>query len=81
VKIRRYGIYSSRARAIRQKQNPKMVVKLRQKETTGERLKRLTGFDVYRCPFCNQGTMHPVKELPRVRSPAGFYALTAACRP
>lgn len=80
VKIRRYGIYSSRARAIRQKQNPKMVVQLKQKETTGKRLERLTGFDVYRCPFCKQGMMHPVEELPRVRSPAGFYALTAAIR-
>jgi hypothetical protein len=80
VKIRRYGIYSSRARALKQKQNPKMVVNQKQKETTGERLKRLTGFDLYLCPFCKQGTMHPVEELPRVRSPDGFYALTAAFR-
>lgn len=80
VKIRRYGIYSSRARTIRQKQNPKMVIRVKSKETTGERLKRLTGFDVYRCPFCKKGTMHPVEKLPRVRSPAGFYALTAAFR-
>jgi hypothetical protein len=57
-----------------------MVIRVKSKETTGERLKRLTGFDVCLCPFCKQGTMHPVEELPRVRSPAGFYALTAAIR-
>lgn len=73
VKIRRYGIYSSRARAIRQKQNPKMTVDLKPKETTQERIMRLTGFDVYRCPFCGQGTMHRLGELPRVRSPPTFY--------
>lgn len=78
VKIRRYGIYSSRYRTQKQKINPKMVVRLKPKETVQERLKRLTGFDVYRCPFCRQGTMHRIEELPRVRSPSGFYALNAA---
>ena len=48
-----------------------MVVQLKQKETTGERLNRLTGFDVFLYPFCKQGTM-PVEELPRMRSPACF---------
>jgi hypothetical protein len=72
VKIRRYGIYSSRARTTRQKQNPKMVIK--PKETSQERLKRLTGFDVYRCPFCKKGMMCIIEKLPRVRSPSGFYA-------
>jgi len=75
VKIRRYGIYSSRARAEKKKQNPKMQIKLRAKETTQERIKRLTGFDVSRCPFCKRGTMHRVEELPRVRSPTSFYSL------
>lgn len=74
VKIRRYGIYSSRARSVRQKANPKMVIKAKAKETVQERIKRLTGFDVYRCPFCKTGTMHRIEELPRVRSPSGFYA-------
>lgn len=73
VKIRRYGVYSSRARASRQKENPKMEIKLRAKETVQERIKRLMGFDVYLCPFCKQGVMHKVMELPRVRSPTGFY--------
>jgi hypothetical protein len=75
VKIRRYGIYSSRARALKQKANPKMQIKHRAKETTQERIKRLMGFDVYRCPYCKQGTMYRVEELPRVRSPTNFYSL------
>jgi hypothetical protein len=86
VKIRRYGIYSSRARAIKQKQSPAMVVKLKPKETTQERFKRLTGFDVYLCPFCKQGVMQVVEVLPRlpkhctagspkIRSPTNFYSL------
>jgi hypothetical protein len=77
VKIRRYGIYSSRARAFRQKQNQRMVVKLKikPKETVQQRLKRLTGFDMCLCPFCKQGVMQVVELLPRVRSP-GFYILT-----
>jgi len=78
VKIRRYGIYSSRARAIRQKQNKRMVVRLnlKIKETVQQRLKRLTGFDMSLCPFCKQGEMKVVELLPRVRSPSGFYFLT-----
>ena len=78
VKIRRYGIYSSRARSDRQKANPKMVVKTKVKETVQLRIKRLTGFDIYCCPFCKQGVMRVVEELPRVRSPTGFYAISAA---
>jgi hypothetical protein len=74
VKIRRYGIYSSRARALKEKANPKMQIKHRAKETTQERIRRLTGFDVYRCPYCKQGIMYRVEELPRVRSPTSFYS-------
>jgi hypothetical protein len=78
VKIRRYGIYSSRARTIRQKQNKRMVVRLnlKIKESVQQRLKRLTGFDMSLCPFCKQGEMKVVEFLPRVRSPSGFYFLT-----
>jgi hypothetical protein len=78
VKIRRYGIYSSRARAIKLKQNPKMAVRLEPKETTQERIKRLTGFDLYLCPFCKQGVMQLVETIPRIRSPTNFYTLIAA---
>ena len=74
VKIRRYGIYSSRTQAEKKKQNPRLKIKLREKESTQERIKRLMGFDLYRCPFCKKGTMHRVEELPRVRSPTNFYA-------
>ena len=68
VKIRRYGIYSSRYRTLRQKANNKMVVKPK-KETTQERILRITGFDIYQCPYCISGRMHTVEIVPRVRSP------------
>jgi hypothetical protein len=73
VKIRRYGIYSSRARALKKRGNPKMIVKTKA-ETTQQRLKRLTGFDVCLCPFCKQGIMHRIEEMPRVRSPTNMYS-------
>ena len=72
VKIRRYGIYSSRARALKNK--PGLIIKLtlKPRESVQERIKRLTGFDVYQCPFCKLGTMHTVEVLPRIRSPGYF---------
>lgn len=80
VKIRRYGIYSSRYQALKKKQNPKMELKLKPKETTQERIKRLTGIDVFLCPFCKKGMKVVTETLPKIRSPASFYALTATCR-
>jgi hypothetical protein len=68
VKIRYYGIYSSRYRARQLKDNPKMIVKAK-KETTLQRIKRLTGFDVCKCPFCKKGTMRVIEVVPRSRSP------------
>ena len=68
VKIRYYGIYSSKFRAEQRKQNSKMVIK--PKETTQQRINRLTGFDIYKCPFCKKGIMQIVEELPRIRSPS-----------
>jgi hypothetical protein len=50
----RYGIYSSRYKALKQKLAPKLTIK----ESSQERLLRLTGFDVYLCPFCKKGNMH-----------------------
>ena len=73
VKIRRYGIYSSRQRAQQLKANPKMQIKTA--ETTQQRLLRLTGVDVYLCPVCKKGTLCQIEELPRVRSPTSFYAI------
>jgi hypothetical protein len=78
VKIRRYGIYSSRARALKENRNPKMIVKTKAIETTQERLMRLTGFDVYLCPFCKQGIMHRIEDMPRVRSPTIMYSQAVA---
>jgi hypothetical protein len=39
-------------------------------ETTQEQIKRLTGFDIGKCPKCKTGRMHIVRELPRIRSPS-----------
>lgn len=76
VKIRHYGIYSSRFRAEQEKQNPKMVIK--PTETSQERLKRLTGYDANKCPHCKKGIMHVVEVLPRIRSPCykPFFGVT-----
>ncbi len=67
VKIRHYGIYSSKFRAEQRRQNPKMIIK--PKETSQERLKRLTGYDANKCPYCKKGIMHVDEVLPRIRSP------------
>ncbi len=72
VKIRYFGIYSSRFRAQQHKDNPRMLIK--PNETSADRIKRLTGFDVCRCPFCKKGTMHIVEVVPRIRSPDNFRA-------
>lgn len=69
VKIRYYGIMSSRYAkrtillAKRTSNRPK------EKESVHERLKRLTGFDMLLCPFCNKGQMHIIEVVPRIRSP------------
>lgn len=70
VKIRYYGILSNRY-------NKKTILLRvnkpeRPEESVQERLKRLTGFDIYQCPFCKKGQMHTVKVLPRIRSPGKF---------
>ncbi len=69
VKIRYYGIMSSRYAkrtvllAKRTSNRPK------EKESVHERLKRLTGFDMFLCPFCKKGQMHTIEVMPRIRSP------------
>lgn len=67
VKIRRYGIYSSRFRALQYKE--KMTIKTKNSESRIERLKRITGFDARLCPFCKKGLMITTKVIPRIRSP------------
>ena len=70
VKIRYYGILSGRYK--------KRTVLLRKKskkpevESVQERLKRLTGFDVYSCPVCKKGRMYELKIIPKIRSPGKY---------
>jgi hypothetical protein len=74
VKIRRFGVYSSRYKALTKKLKPKTVeTMLRQKETYLERLFRVTGFDFTKCPVCKKGKLIRISELPRIRSPDNFY--------
>jgi len=76
VKIRRFGVYSSRYKAITKKLKPKTIETLvRNKETILERLLRVTGLDVTLCPVCKTGKLHRIAELPKIRSPTNFYAM------
>jgi hypothetical protein len=67
VKIRHYGIYSTRFRSTILKDPDKIIIK--PIETTTERIKRLLGFDVHQCPHCRKGRLIAVAVLPRIRSP------------
>lgn len=70
VKIRYYGILSGKYK--------KKTVLLRKKskkpelESVQERLKRLTGFDVYSCPVCKKGYMYELEIIPKIRSPEKY---------
>ena len=72
VRIRYFGIVSSK---IKKSINPeqKKTVPVKEispvKETSQDRLKRLTQFDIYQCPYCKQGRMQVVETIPRIRSP------------
>jgi len=77
VKIRRYGIYNhttKRNLELQFKPEESAVEKVlsgqKANETTPEKIKRLTGFDVCKCPKCKTGRMHRVREIPRIRSPS-----------
>jgi hypothetical protein len=71
VKIRRYGIYSSRYTALAPKAPPVALPVLA--ETKQQRVARITGFDVHLCPACKNGTMVHIAVIPRVRSPSGLF--------
>jgi hypothetical protein len=75
VKIRYYGIYSSRAKAVRC--NTRQM-KIKPAENTLERLLRLTGFDACLCPACKKGKMVIVETIPRCRSPESIMYQTVA---
>ena len=69
VKIRYYGIMSSRYTKKTILLRKRSTERPKEKESAQERLKRLTGFDIFLCPFCNKGRMHIIEIIPRVRSP------------
>lgn len=71
VKVRYYGIYSSRYRALHK--SDRMVIKA--KEQTTDRIKRLTGIDVMMCPYCKKGKLIKMEIIPRIRSPSFVYPL------
>ena len=68
VKIRYYGILSSKQKDL---VKPLAAKKPETKvnESKQERVSRLTGFDRFQCPFCQEGFMHTIELLPRIRSP------------
>ncbi len=70
VKIRYYGILSNRF--AKQTAMYRKSIQNRVEETVPQRINRLTGFDVYECPYCKKGRMHTVEILPRIRSPGNF---------
>ena len=77
VKIRRYGIYNATTKRNLKLQfvpeesaQEKLLSGKDKNETAIERTKRLTGFDIGKCPGCKNGRMHIIGELPRIRSPS-----------
>jgi len=77
VKIRRYGIYNHTTKRNLELQFKPEISKVekilkpkKENETVLERIKRLTGFDIGKCPKCKNGRMKMVRELPRIRSPS-----------
>jgi len=78
VRIRRFGIYNPATIrnldlqfVAEEKPDIEQLEKQKKEETSAERIMRLTGFDVGRCPVCKKGRMHVIHEIPRIRSPAG----------
>jgi hypothetical protein len=77
VRIRRYGIYNHTTIRNNGLQFIPMQQEVARKienagETTTERIKRLTGFDVGKCPSCKTGKMVKFAQIPRNRSPTGL---------
>ena len=70
VKVRYYGILSNRySNQTVMYRKPKVVI---DNETSQQRILRLIGFDVYKCPFCKKGHMHTIEIIPKIRLPAKF---------
>ena len=70
VKVRYYGIMSNRF--CKQTAMYRKTKQDRSKETVQQRIERLTGFDIYQCPYCKKGHMRTIEVLPRIRSPGNF---------
>jgi Putative transposase/Transposase zinc-binding domain len=68
VKIRHYGIYSTRFRSTVLKSQEQMIVAI--PETIPERIKRVSGIDVRQCNYCKKGRLVLTEVVPRSRSPA-----------
>lgn len=72
VKIRRYGIYSSRSKeALRKLKGAKKTMQV--KANVQQRIKDLLGIDILCCPECKKGQMVLLEIIPRTRSPDTFY--------
>lgn len=79
VKIRRFGIYNHTVKrnlelrfVPEEKPDIDAIIKQQQpSETNVERFERLTGVNPCLCPVCKTGRMVTIRELPRIRSPAG----------
>jgi hypothetical protein len=80
VKIRRFGIYNHTTKrnlalqfVVEKKPDIDAIIKKKLlPETNAERFQRLTGITPCLCPVCKTGRMVAIRELPRIRSPAGF---------
>jgi hypothetical protein len=81
VKIRRFGIYNHTVKrnlalqfTVEEKPDIDAIIKHQQApETNIERFARLTGVNQCICPVCKNGQMVKIRELPRIRSPAGSF--------
>lgn len=76
VRIRRFGIYNpTTKRNLDLQFAPKLKPDIEQltnpKESSVERIKRLTGFDIGLCSKCKKGIMHVIRVIPRTRAPPG----------
>jgi hypothetical protein len=72
VKIRYYGICSSRFRNTMLRKNSKLVIEV--PESVAEQIKRIMNIDVNQCPFCRKGRLVPTTIVPRVRSPSYLFS-------
>jgi hypothetical protein len=79
VKIRSFGIYNHTIKrnlalqfSMEEKPDIDAIIKKQlPPETNLQQLERLTGINPCLCPVCKTGRMITIRELPRIRSPAG----------